>query len=194
MNLSLNAYLEFARFTVQSPRQAARQVLDANIPVAARWQALILTAVVSAITVHFYMALYPVAPDAEAGPVMISPFATMLLDLGFNLGAVFLVHAVGRWRGGNGRWEDALILIAWLQSILIILQLIQLVAVVLIPPLGSIIGIISVALYFWLISNFIAELHGFPSVGRVFLGVLLTMVVMVFALAFLMLPLIGQGV
>lgn len=194
MTFSLKSYLDFARYTVQSPREAARQILDASIPASAGWMGLILAAVISAITVHFYMGLFPVAPELGTETVPISPFTTFTLDLGFNLLVVFLITAIGRWRGGIGRQQDALVLVVWLQMILIVPQVLQIAAIILIPPLASIIGMVSVALYFWLISNFTAELHGFSSVLRVFFGILVTMIAIVFVIAFLMLPMVGQGV
>ncbi|WP_435258938.1 Yip1 family protein [Thioclava sp. FR2] len=194
MTFSVRSYLEFARYSVQEPRDAARQVLSASIPVSARWMGLVLAATVSAITVHFYMGLYPVSPVMGEEAVQISPFATFTLDLVFNLIVVFLITVIGRWRGGTGRQEDALLLVVWLQMILIVPQVLQILAVILIPPLASIIGMASVGLYFWLISHFTAELHGFKSVARVFFGILVTMIAVTFIIAFLMLPIVGQGV
>ena len=137
---------------------------------------------------------HPFSPLAGtgAGAADILPSASVACD--DPLAAAVLLFAVGRWRGGQGSFADSLILIVVLQLILILPQLLQLVAIVLVPPLASIIGLASVALYFWLISHFGAELHGFGSALRVFFGVIATMVAVVFLLAFLMLPFVGAGV
>lgn len=194
VTFSFSAGLEFARFCVQEPRQAARKVIAADLPMPVRWMGLVLAAIVSAITVHLYLGLFPADAAGDAAFPGITPFTTVLLDLVFNLAAAVLLFAVGRWRGGQGSFADSLILIVVLQLILILPQLLQLVAIVLVPPLASIIGLASVALYFWLISHFGAELHGFASALRVFFGVIATMVAVVFLLAFLMLPFVGAGV
>lgn len=191
MTVSLGSVLEFARFTIQRPQEAARAAMAAKLPMGARWLGLVLAAVLSALTVHLYLGLFPADEVETAGFGTISPFATVVLDLGFNLVVAYLVFAIGRWRGGRGSFADSLLLVVWLQLILILPQILQLVVAVLVPPLASIIGLLSVGLYFWLICHFIAALHGFASIGRVFLGVVLTMVAAVFLLAFLMLPLIG---
>lgn len=46
--------------------------------------------------------------------------------------------------------------------------------------------IMSSVLFFWILSHFIAESHGFRSAGLVFAGVATTLVLAVFALSFLL--------
>ncbi|NCM97616.1 MAG: YIP1 family protein, partial [Rhodobacterales bacterium] len=84
----------------------------------------------------------------------------------------------------HGRFDEALILVVWLQFVLLGLQAVQLVAYAVAPLLADLIGLATVALFFWLLTNFVAELHGFKSLGLVFVGVLATLVVMVLGLAF----------
>ena len=68
MDLSLSTLLSLARFTVQNPREGARMVMRANLPMTARWVALALMAVASAILAHLAFALMPVeAQQAMAG-------------------------------------------------------------------------------------------------------------------------------
>jgi hypothetical protein len=42
------------------------------------------------------------------------------------------------------------------------------------PPLAGLITIIAIALYIWLLVNFIAVLHGFTSLGMVFVATLMS--------------------
>ena len=62
----------------------------------------------------------------------------------------------------------------WLQLLTVALQLLQLVASVIAPPLAGLIGLGGFVLFLWLMTAFIAELHGFRSRGLVFLGMVLT--------------------
>lgn len=192
MDLNLQALLALARFTLQSPREGARRVMKAAVPVQARWVALGVTAIVSAMLAHLSIALMPIEFRAQMGQGM-SPFVTAVVQAGLMVASVYLVHAVGRWRGGTGSFEDALILMVWLQFILMMLQLLQIVVQVVLPPLSDLVGLISVAVFLWLLSNFVAELHGFRSVGKVFFGILLMIFVFGLLLAFLLFPVIGVG-
>jgi hypothetical protein len=191
MDLTLSTLLQMARFTVQSPREGARMVMKANLPMAARWSALALMAVVSSVLAHLSIRLMPAASQIEMGSVMSSPISTAILQGGLMLASVYAIFWVGRWRGGTGSFADALILMVWLQFILLILQVIQIAVQIILPPLTDLIGFVSIGLFLWLISNFIAELHGFRSVLMTFLGVLATLFVAGFVLSFALLALIG---
>ena len=98
----------------------ARRVMALPLPRAARWQALALVIVLS-------MLFGQVAVLLMAGQ---GPDALMV---GMIQGAVLLmlvygVHMVGRVLGGRGAFEDALILIAWLQGVMVAVQVAQIVA------------------------------------------------------------------
>ena len=62
------------------------------------------------------------------------------------------------------------------------------------PPLAGLLEIASVVIFLWLLTNFVAELHGFQSVWKVLAGVLLTFVVMVIVLTVLLMPFFPAGI
>ncbi|MFN3846985.1 MAG: Yip1 family protein [Paracoccaceae bacterium] len=194
MDLSLATLLSMVRFTVQNPRQGARMVMQANLPVTARWVAFLLTAVASALLAHLAFALMPLEVRQAMEGAMSSPFTSATMQGVLMLVSVFAIHYIGRWRKGTGRFEDALILMVWLQFILLILQVVQIIVQLLMPPAAVLVGYVSVGIFLWLLSNFIAELHGFSSVLKTFLGVILTLIAMGFVLATLLLPFISPGV
>ncbi len=194
MDLTLSTLLQLARFTVQSPREGARMVMRADLPMPARWVALALMAVVSSVVAHLSMRLMPLESQAQMGGMMASPISTAILQAGLMLISVHAVYQIGRWRGGKGSFADALILMGWLQFILLILQLVQIAAQIILPPLSNLIGFASIGIFLWLISSFIAELHGFPSVFKTMVGVLATLFAAGFVLSFLLLLLIGGRV
>jgi hypothetical protein len=99
-----------------------------------------------------------------------------------------IAHAVGRWRGGLGRLEDAVILVAWLQFVLLVVQVAQLVAYVVLPPVGDVLGFVGLVLFFWLMTSFVVELHAFTSPGRVFFGILATIILLAFVFSALLTP------
>jgi hypothetical protein len=56
--------------------------------------------------------------------------------------------------------------------------------------LADILGLLGLVLFFWLLTNFVAELHGFKSLALTFIAILITvftaaiLLVLVFALLF----------
>ena len=87
---------------------------------------------------------------------------------------VILIHRVGRAFDGHGTFADALLVVVWLQLLMLALQVLQLIATLVAPPFAGIIGLAGFAVFLWLMTAFIAELHGFRSRARVFLGLVLT--------------------
>ena len=191
MDLSLSTLLQLARFTVQSPREGARMVMRADLPMPARWVALALMAVVSSLMAHLSMRLMPMESQAQMGGMMASPIQTAILQAALMLVSVHAVYHIGRWRGGQGSFADALILMGWLQFLLLILQVVQIVTQIILPPLSNLIGFVSIGIFLWLISNFIAELHGFSSVFKTILAVLATLFAAGFILSLLLLAVVG---
>jgi len=176
--------LAVARLSLKRPGEGARQVIALRLPPAVGWLGLGLTAVLSTLLVHLSFAMQPADVQSFFAAAIASPLRTALLQAGFMVVAVAAVTSIGRWCGGHGSFDGALILVVWLQFLLLGLQAVQLVAYAVAPLLADLIGLATVALFFWLLTNFIAELHGFRSLGLVFVGVLATLVVMVLGLAF----------
>ena len=194
MDASLQTLMMLARTTLTSPRAGARLVMEANVPLAARWIALVVMAILSAVLAHVSFSLLPQEVQAQMGTAMASPFRTTLMQGALMLIAAHAIVWIGRWRGGHGSFADVLILMVWLQFILLTLQVAQIAAQVLIPSMTQGLGFLSVGLFIWLLSNFVAEVHGFKSVGMTFFGVMLALLGMGFLLALIMLPFMETAV
>lgn len=186
MSLTLDTLAGLMRLTLRSPRRGAAAVLAMKLPTPARWVAFWLMVVGSALGVHLSFVLQPAELQEVVGHLMSSPFRTALMQGVVMLVSVIAMAQVGRWFGGRGRFDDALILAAWLQAILLALQVVQLVALLILPPLADLLGLVALFLMFWLLTEFVAELHGFRSAVLVFIGILVTAVVLLFGVAFVL--------
>lgn len=175
------------RQTLEDPRRGIRAVLDLGVPIPARTAALVLVAVASAIFMHLGTLLLPPSTDPIASFLTGSPIRSAILQWVILLLSVVMIYRVGRARGGTGSFADAMLIVVWLQVIMLAVQAVQLVALVLVPPLAGIINILGLVLFFWLMTSFIAELHSFTSRSAVFIGIVLT----AFAVAFAMVVLVA---
>ena len=109
-------------------------------------------------------------------------------SLGLSVRALFRERLALWWEdrfGGRGDFLGAATSIVWLNAATIAIQILQLVALVLAPPIAGIIAIATLAWLLWAFSCFVAELHGFASPAVVLGVVVLTGIVLVFALTFL---------
>ncbi|KPQ06155.1 MAG: Yip1 domain membrane protein [Rhodobacteraceae bacterium HLUCCA12] len=165
------------RLSVTEPEKGAQAVMALDPPLPARWMLMVFAVTLGVVLAY----LLPVI--AGQGPDLPSPFAAAMLQGGMNLVAVFLITGVGRLFGGTGRFEDALLLVGWLQLLMAGVQLVQLLVLLVLPPLGSVVMVAAVALFFWLLSGFIRALHGFQSRFVVLLGTLGTLFVAAFVMS-----------
>ena len=76
---------------------------------------------------------------------------------------VFLTVRIGRLFGGIGGFWDALALVVWLNAVMVLVQVVQLVALALVPPLAAALAIATILWALWAFANFVAELHGFQN-------------------------------
>jgi DNA-binding transcriptional regulator of glucitol operon len=81
--------------------------------------------------------------------------------------------------------------VVWLQVIMLGVQVVQVVALIIAPPVAAIINLAGLVLFFWLMTSFIAELHGFTSRGKVLAGILVTSFAVAMILVFLLLLTFG---
>lgn len=160
--------------TLRDPQAAAQVVMRYPAPMQARWLALLLIAVVSALLIHFTFALQPSEAQAVFGPLMASPIRTTVLQWLMLVTATGLMTLIGRWRGGSGAFPEALSLVVWLQMVLMVVQVAQLALFMVFPPLADLLGMASLVLFLWLLTQFTCALHGFRQPWLVFAGIVVT--------------------
>ncbi|MCV6595917.1 MAG: YIP1 family protein [Mangrovicoccus sp.] len=191
MQFTLHGLVGAAIQTLRNPHEGARLVMAQNLPKPLLWQMLGVVVALSVVLGQGSVLLFVDQADlAGSFSVLLTPLAMAALQLVVLVVTVLAVHWIGRQMGGVGRFEDSLALMVWLQFIMICLQVVQVVAMSISTPFADIIGLVGLVLFFWLLTNFIAALHGFRSLGLVFVMILVSAVGMVFLLS-LLLSLIG---
>lgn len=180
--------------SLKEPRKAMRAVLQLPL---GQGEAISALTVVSALSAILLFAVdYLTSPSAELGaPILFfaSPFTAAGLQLGFLMLTAWIAQAVGKSRGGQGTLRDMILVAAWLEALMLILQVAQVLLLTLLPGLATLLLPITLAAFFWFLTNFITEAHKFQSLGKVFAGVVITMLVTSFALSFLLAILMGLG-
>jgi hypothetical protein len=182
---------DLVKLTLEDPRRGVRAVLNLGIPLPARTAALLLVAVGSALLTHLGFLVLPPSEDPVMAFITGSPLRTAVVQWVILACTVVLIDRVGRARGGTGNLADALLIVVWVQVIMLGLQLVQLVALLVAPPLAMIIYLGGLALFFWLLTNFVAELHGFASRGAVFVGIVVTGFAVAFVLILVLTLIVG---
>ena len=170
--------MELGRMTLTRPQEAARAVLAMGFPRGELWNLFLLTIALAGLLGQIAVLLGGAAEGPQPTGIGIAALVggSILLTAG-------AVHVVGRWFGGEGRFEDSLLLMIWLQLVIVGLQAIQTVALIVAPAFAGLIAIAATVLMTWVLVNFIAVVHGFQSLGKVFLSMILTLFGLAFALS-----------
>jgi hypothetical protein len=176
---------------VSNPREGAATILRLELPIQALWLAFGIVIVLSMLMGEAVTLLMGMPDPAELNAAMMaSPITMGLIQGGFLLLVAHGMTRIGQLFGGTGAFSGALALIVWLQFIFLVVQVIQLAALLIMPPVAGLITILAMGLFFWLLVNFIATLHGFNSLGLIFVATILTAFGFIFVLS-LVLTMIG---
>lgn len=195
MTFSLSTLFTLALESIRNPREGAAAILNFAPSRDVLLQLLALVVVISVLfgQLSVFVLGGGLSDGALTGPITLSPLTAAIVQFGLLVLLVISIHSIGRAFGGTGSFEETLLLVTWLQFILLCLQLVQLLALVLIPPIGALIGLISIGIFLWLLVNFVAVIHNFRSLGLVFAGVLISAFAIIFALS-LILSMLGLAV
>jgi len=186
MEITPALLIQLLREAVTDPRGNARRLLGLGLSPQVARIGMALAAVVSVLVLYVGSAMNGLAVSG-----MPSPVPMVVVQVSAILVTALAVHFIGGRFGGRGRFNDALLLVVWLQIVLVAVQLLQLAVLVVIPPMASVITLAAIALFLWMLTGFVAELHGFTSLARVFAGIIASFLALSVLLAVVLAALFG---
>ncbi|MAR19677.1 MAG: hypothetical protein CML44_09945 [Rhodobacteraceae bacterium] len=181
----LTDFVKLVINTIKDPKQVALKISLVTLPPVTLWSLVVLVVIISVLLSELANWLLPVGPTQTSLILISSPFlATVVLTVLMTV-MIFLTFYIGKLFGGIGSIESTISVIVWLQTTMIALQVVQLILIPFLPSLAMILGFFAGILFFWLYVNFILVLHGFTSLGRVFFGVIASMLGVIFLFSLL---------
>jgi len=153
-------FLPIARQSLTRPRAGAAALLALGVPKPALWPGFFLSIVLTVLMVEGIAML---DPQTRALPLMIPPILYVIITSVAMALWIGLVTRIGRAMGGRGRYDDFLLMTAFLQVVWLIGQLAGLLVMVAVPLLGALAILGLFVLMIWIHSAYVAEIHGFPS-------------------------------
>ncbi|WP_376873184.1 YIP1 family protein [Albirhodobacter sp. R86504] len=174
------------RAAVREPAKTVPAILGLSIPREARWLGLAAVVVISALATALLTMIYG-TPTEGASPfsaLMSSPLRMAFVQAAGILFIAATMAFVGRSFGGKGRFEDALLLVVWIEATLLVIQLAQLALALFVFPIfpsgfvvliSSLLGMISIILLCVMLVGFVKGLHGFTSTPAVLIGMIATL-------------------
>lgn len=168
MHLDVTLLAGLVRETLVRPRDAAARVLAQDVPDDGRWLAFVLVVVLSVIMGQASVLLMD---DGGFGGslLMMALFQSLVL-----MALVVGVQGIGRIAGGHGSFPDTLLLVTWLQFVMLVFQIAQIVALVTVPALFGVVTILSLLVFLRTLTAFVQVLHGFPSAVKTGVAIVLS--------------------
>ena len=192
--MTLDILLKTLRLSLLRPKDGLRVVLNWQLSLLESALALALMAVLSAGLISLVIGPLPPGMDPVSAAMLSNPVYLAIVQLvGLAMISLFL-HLLGRVVGGRGSFPQAVAMMAWLEALLVLISVVQSAALLLLPPLGLLLVPAGMMLSVWLITNFVAELHGFPSLLLTLLGVVAAFVGAVIAMIFVFFLLFVLGI
>ncbi|TNC67570.1 YIP1 family protein [Rubellimicrobium roseum] len=174
--------LNMLRDSVTTPREAATRLLAIRPSLGLVLQGAALVSILDALLLGVLAGGSFAIPLPE-GDMILNPFnhaALLLCSLVLSAGAL---QAGGQVLGGTGRFDQALLVVVWLEVVAIAVQLVQVVAALILPPLAPLLGLAGLVVLLWCVLNFTRILHGFPGFGRTVLALVVGALIVVVALS-----------
>ncbi len=183
--MSFDDFKALVGLSFRDPQAAAHRLMAQGWPIQARWMALLAAVSVSAVLASLAAMLFggPAPDQAQAMMLARQPMVLAVMQMGAIILASGLMSGVGRMFGGQGRFEDALLLTVWIEVLLLLVQAAQLVLSLVLPGVAGLLGLASIVLFLWLTVQFTKALHGFRNSAKVALGLIGTAFVAGFALS-----------
>ncbi|SIS92421.1 Yip1 domain-containing protein [Roseivivax lentus] len=180
--MSPAGYLRLAWQSVLAPRDVARLLLSLRLG----HEALLLSAaLVLVLNTALVRASAMITPPDPAIAAFVEQPLTFFMGLGGVLAIMALVLTwCGRAVGGTGRIEDVGLMMIWLQGLRVLVQLAMLVLAPVAATLAAFVSVGASLLGLWLLVNFLAEAHGFASLGKAALVLLLAVTGLALGISF----------
>ncbi len=167
--------ISLIRLSILTPKEGAATILSFSPGRDILWTALALIAVVSGVLSTLSTYVVPAASADMGEHLLSSPVLFTGVLAGILLLTVICTHYIGRGFGGTGEFNESLLVVAWLQLVLVAVQVVQLGIALVSPEIAQLIGVASLFLFIWLYVNFVAVLHGFASLPMVLVGMMISM-------------------
>lgn len=172
--------------SLTNPAEAAQRLMALGLRRDVLWVALALTAVLNTVIYTLSAMLSGSAVFGALG----SPFLYLGIMAASLLATLLSFYVAGRVLGGQGRFEDLLVAVTWLQVLRMAVQVIVLVLGILSPALGVAAVFAAMFIGLYITVHFLNQVFHFNSLGRAAGTMLLSIVVMT-VLMILLLTLIG---
>lgn len=169
--------------SIVRPRDAARQVLALGVPVPVLIEAALAVTCLGMVLGFLGMSLTSAALDSLTSFILGNPLMGAAIQFAVLFVVVGLVLVIGRAFGGTGDFPGALAIVVWIDAVMLVIQAVQVLALVLLPPVATLLALATIIWVIWALASFVSVLHEFENLAMVLGGLILTMTLIYFGAA-----------
>lgn len=154
--------------TVLEPAEMARQIKGLRVAADPLWTALVLLAILNALLIVADQYLSPIPPEMQAFSLSFSPFGWAAIAVAYLIGSTLAIWKAGTFLYGSGDLRETLTLFVWFNTMRLVLMILQMLLLLLSPPLSGIFALVAAVAIFRCFLYFVDELHEFGSLWKAF--------------------------
>ncbi len=167
--------------SLRDPRSVVSEVINRDWQMPLLWQGLLLASCLGSLIQILPQIL--VAGIGAATMFGLGPFALcVLLGLG-TFGLAGIITQIGRLLGGQGAFPGLFALFIWFQAMGIALQAAVLFVMFALPALGAVLAVAGNVYLIYVLVVFVDEAHQMKSIGASIASVVLSFLILAFAMA-----------
>lgn len=172
----MTGLLNLVILTLRDPAGGFAALRARRVQESEAWAMLLLAAALSGILGWFGTQVAPEGPVGPLGLLASHPLGMAAVQIGTAALFAVLLARVGQMFGGRGSFADALLATAWLELVMLVVQVPQLLLAMVQPTLAGIVGLLTFVLYLYLAVQLTRAVHGFRSPVLVLIGIFGTVI------------------
>lgn len=174
------------RLTFSNPREAVSVLLKSRLEQTQLLQFATIIVALGVILSWIFARIEPGPANPMIDALTGNPVLFAVVQYALLMISVLAIFMVGRLFGGTGSFDQSLLVSIWLQFYMLLWQVALFAVALIVPVLAQSLNMAILFYLLWLMANFIASLHGFKSILKVFAGIIATSFAVSFLVVFLL--------
>ena len=175
--------------SITDPASVARALLSLGLARHVLWTGLVLAAVLNTLIFSLSNMLFAGGMGVMPG-LFGTPVGYLVMMLGGLVLTVAALTLAGRMLGGQGRLDDVLVVVLWLQVLRVLVQIVTLILALAIPALAVMGVFVATLVGLYIMVHFVNQAHRLESLPKA-AGVLLLSVLLMAVALYLLIALVG---
>lgn len=185
----LDMIINLTKTSFFAPRLAAERLLAMSLDRMTIFMFFLITVCLSVVAI--YLSGGPMVELEPGMPLVTSPIQLAVMIFAATVLSTIGIQSVGRFAGGQGGFDQIMIVMAWQQWLQFLMQCVMGILSVVLLPLAAVMQFVVLWYSFWILFNMVRVAHGFDGILKSIFAVMVGSFVAVMALGMLTMLFVG---